>query len=458
MLWFTGIRLLFFAFCTFLVGCTRQAEITTASLPVLPEQAKSDFDLPNRPWLPQPADMPGKLGQVEKVEKLSLAQAVERALDYSPAVKVAFWEIEARRNEEAQASYRPNPELTFNGEQYGAKPSSGEEPENTMQITQVLELGNKRLARLKAAHLDTSVSGWDFEATRLSVAANAADMYVDLLASQKRIEVLLNFTQIAKKSRDAIETQVKGGKASPIDLDRADIALSRAISLEEAEKVNFESIKKSLAAMWGANGQEKIGQATGSFEGPLTVPSLPKLRELLERNPSLARWGDEIARRDAMLVMEKSKAVPNVTAGLGVRQFSWTHTAGVVASISVPLQIFDANQGNIAAAEKRLQRSEFEASTVQNELTRVLIQAQGDLSVAVTQLKRLEQEILPSARSAYERTRIGYTQGRFDVLFLLDSQRTLLEAELDTVNARAAYTKSKIRIEMLVGEKLTSLQ
>ncbi|MFM7084486.1 MAG: TolC family protein [Hyphomicrobium sp.] len=458
MAFIQGIRFLIVAYCLSLVGCSRQAEITTNSIPVLPEQAKSDLDLPNRPWLPEPLPLPGKLDQVPKEEKITLSKAVEKTIEYSPIVKVAFLEIEARRNEEAQASYRPNPDVSFTLENYGAKPSSDQEPENTLEITQVIELGNKRLARLRAAHLESSVAGWDFEAIRLSVAARAADMFVDVLASQKRIDVLENFTKIAKKSRDAIETQVKGGKASPIDLDRADIALSRAMALEEAEKVKLVALKKALSAMWGSNGQEKIGQAMGTFDGPLLVPSLSNLRQLLEKNPSLARWGDEIARRNAQLDLEQSKAVPNVTAGVGVRQFSWTDTAGVVASISVPLQIFDKNQGNIAAAEKRLQRSEFEASSAQNELTTVLIEILGELSVSVTQLKRLEDGILPSARSAYERTRIGYTQGRFDVLFLLDSQRTLLEAELDTVNARASYTKSKVKIEMLVGEKLSSLQ
>lgn len=453
-----GIRLLFAFSCLSMFGCSRHTEITTASIPVIPEEAKSDFDLPNRPWLPEPNSLPGKIDQVPKEEKISLAKAIEKTVEYSPVVKVAFLEIEARRSEEAQASYRPNPDVNFTIENYGAKPSSDQEPENTLEITQVFELGNKRLARLKAAHLDSSVAGWDFEAIRLSIAARAAEMFVDVLASQKRIEVLESFTKIAKKSRDAIETQVKGGKASPIDLDRADIALSRAMAMEEAEKVKLVALKKALSSMWGSNGQEKIGQALGTFDGPLVVPSLLNLTQLLQKNPSLARWGDEIARRNAILAVEQSKAVPNVTAGLGVRQFSWTDTAGVVASISVPLQIFDANQGNIAAAEKRLQRSEFEASTAQNELTTLLVETVGELSVSVTQLKKLEQGILPSARSAYERTRIGYTQGRFDVLFLLDSQRTLLEAELDTVNARAAYTKSKVKIEMLVGEKLTSMQ
>ncbi|MEQ1578069.1 MAG: TolC family protein [Hyphomicrobium sp.] len=443
-----------------LIGCADPiGDSATSAIPA-PGSLTSDRQLPLRPWVPDPQAVPGSDGPARVTETIGLQAAVSRAVEHSPQLKAAFMEIEARHGEAAQASYRINPEVSLDIENFaGTKSKTGfDVAEETLQISQTIELGDKRLKRLRSASLEASVAGWDYEAARLSVAAKAADYFVDVLASQERITVLDGFIATAANTKNAVEAQVKGGKASPIDLDRSNIVLARAKAQREAEAAKNAASRQSLSALWGGGGRALFASVAGKLDKGRSVPSILQVKSMLDSNPALARWGDEIGKRYAILDVEHSKSIPDFKVGLGTRVFNEDGSAALVASVSVPLQVFDRNEGNIAAAERRIQRSLYEEQSARRDMTSALTEIIGALNVAHAQIRAQEDDILPSARSAYERTRTGYSEGKFDLLHLLDTQRTLLESQFEAVNARADFTKAKVRLDMLTGQGAGSSQ
>ncbi|MBO0236630.1 TolC family protein, partial [Vibrio parahaemolyticus] len=88
------------------------------------------------------------------------------------------------------------------------------------------------------------------------------------------------------------------------------------------------------------------------------------------------------------------------------------------------------------------------------QLTGTLIGALGALSAADAQARQLEANVLPAAQSAFNRTRTGYEEGKFDLLNVPDTQRTLFEARRELVNARAEYEKARVQVEALIGRDL----
>jgi cobalt-zinc-cadmium efflux system outer membrane protein len=208
--------------------------------------------------------------------------------------------------------------------------------------------------------------------------------------------------------------------------------------------------------MWGSRHADFQGVA-GRLNGSIVVPSVDRVQVYLEQNPFVARWADEINRRHAMLDLEVSRSVPDVRLSGGWRRFEETDSSAMVAYLTVPLQVFDRNDGNIAAAERRIARAEQEARNARNSLDAQLVQAIGALSVAAAQIGSLEREVLPAAEGAAEKTQAGYSDGRFDLLSVLDSQRTLIEVRLELVNAKAEFEKAKVQVEAIVGRDLAGL-
>lgn len=456
----TGFRsgLLVAFSASLLAGCSSVAQDPeTGGLPT-PDAYASDRDLPLRPAVPPAVPVPGAPGHPEYSETLSLRDAVTRALVFSPAVKAAFIEIDARRGEEVQSAVKPNPQLLIEVENFaGSKDkSSFDSAEETVSLAQTIELGDKRLKRLQAAHLDTSLAGWDHETLRVRVATEAAQAFVDVLISQERLKVLGEFVTLAKKTRTSVEARMQGGKASPIEFDRASVALARAEALQKGERARLEAAKRRLSALWGSP-DINFGSAVGRLGNGYGAPAADELIALLDNNPALARWGDEINRRVAQLDLEHAKAIPDITVGAGLRTFQENDATAMVASVSVPIPVFDRNQGNIAAAERRIAKAENEQLATRNELYTTLIEALGELNVAATELKALEKDVLPGAQRAYDKTKIGFDEGKFDILNVLDVQRTVFESRLEVLTARANYEKARVRVEALVGRDLNGL-
>ena len=382
---------------------------------------------------------------------LTLGEAVYRALRFSPAVQAASIEIDARRSEALQAGLRPNPLLG------GIVDNVGEEDqESTIELSQVFELGGKRLKRLRAAELDVGVAAWDLEAARLRVANDTAQAFVDVLASQDRISILNDLQAVAEKFGRAVAARVSAGEGSPVETQRAEIEVARAKSELRAESTLLAATKRRLANNWGADNAD-FGSAQGQLATTNHLPSVQQVNFYLESNPEIARWTTEMTRRQAVLALARANAIPDLTLGAGARRVEENSETGAVVSLSVPLPLFNRNQGNIAAAKTRIFKADREGLAAKTAVTGALLEAYGRLVTAAEKLKGLEKEILPAAQQVYSATIEGYSAGKFDLLSVLDAQRTLFATRLEIINARAEFQKAKVQIEALIGRGLNEI-
>lgn len=389
---------------------------------------------------------------------LTLRTSLERAIAYSPAVRAAAIEIDARQSLEYQAGRRPNPDLNLSLENFGgnAEKSGFQETEETVAISQLIELGGKRVARLRAANLDTVAANWDFETARVIAATRTAQLFVDVLAAQERLKVLRKSVTLAERTKSAVVKRTRIGNLSTVEIDRAGVSVARAKAAVESERVRLGAASRHLATMWGSRHAD-FQSVAGRLDGPILVPPVDRVQAYLEQNPFVARWADEINRRHAMLDLEVSRSIPDVRLSGGWRRFEETGSSAMVGYVTVPLPVFDRNEGNIAAAERRIARAEQEARNARNSLDAQLVEALGALSVAEAQIRSLTREVLPAAESAAEKTQAGYSEGRFDLISTLDAQRTLIEVRLELVNAKAGFEKAKVQVEALIGRDLGSL-
>lgn len=379
---------------------------------------------------------------------ITLREAIRRVLRFSPAVQATEIEIDARRAETLQAGLRPNPLLDGDVQNVGQNVQ-----ESTLELSQIILLGGKRLKRVRAAELDVGVAAWDYEAARLRVASNTAASFVDVLASQDRIKILGELLDVAAKLSKAVGERVKAGAVSPVELKRTEIEVTRAKAQLNEEKAVLAVAKKRLANLWGASNADFLS-ARGELATTNHIPSPEQLSVYLDSNPDVARWATEMMRREAVLTLAQAQRIPDLTIGAGARNLRDADETGAVVSLSIPLPLFDRNQGNIAAAQTRVFKGRRESLAARIDVNGVFLEAYGRLVAASERLKALEKEILPAAQEVYDATLGGYTEGKFDFLSVLDAQRTLFATRLEIVNARAEFQKAKVQIEALIGRGL----
>jgi outer membrane protein, heavy metal efflux system len=161
-----------------------------------------------------------------------------------------------------------------------------------------------------------------------------------------------------------------------------------------------------------------------------------------------------MASRQAALRVEESKRIPDVTVSGGVRLVNDTDDTGFVVRLSLPLALFDRNQGGVLEARHRLAGAEEERRATEVRLAAALAEAYQALLSAYRDVTVIQQEVLPAAQEAFDVATEGYRQGKFGFLDVLDAQRTLFETRGQYLEALSAYHKAVADAERLIGEPL----
>lgn len=409
------------------------------------------------------------LALAEENSDLTLRDAVRLALQHNPELAAFAKEMRALEGVTLQAGLLRNPELVVNIENVGnvQKPqnSSGATESttekvaqqlSTIRLNQLIELGGKRPARVVAASLGQEVAGKDYEARRVELIARVANVFIEVLAGQERLRLAEETSQLAQKVVNTVARRVQAGKAPPIEETRAGVAFSTTrIELVQAQR-DLAAARKRLTLLWG-NSSPQFSKALGDLGSLVILPSFETLAERVLVSPMALRSLKNVEQRKAMLAVERTRRIPNLTLGGGAIHHALAGGTTIVAGLMVPLPLFDRNQGNLREAHHRVDKAVDEQAATDLRLKAELTQAYEALSAAQNETRVLRSEILPAARSAFEVTNKGYELGKFGYLEVLDAQRTLFQNQILYVRALANYQRLVNELERLIAGPIDAI-
>ena len=381
-------------------------------------------------------------------EPLSLAKAIELALEGNPEVAAAKRQWEATEGQVLQGRSRPNPELAYSLEDARSKTRT-----QSWQLNLPLELGGKRAARTKAAEKSREQAQAQLAELKATVRANVAAAYFDVLTAQERLVLARDSAALAKSSTDTVSKRVAAGKVSPVEESKARVA-EAGVRVELAQAASEQ--RNALSRLFALLGRidTPFTVLEGKAENLPSVPSLADLQPLISSAPGVVLARIEVDRRKALTDLEQSKRVPDVTVSVGMQRSNETQRNVLLFGVSVPLPVFDRNQGNLLEALKLEDkaRDELQAATVR--LHSEVAQARERLSTITAEVQSLQQEVLPGAKSAYDAATIGFENGKFNFLEVLDAQRTYFTAKSQYLKALGEAHRAAADIDRLLGASM----
>lgn len=393
---------------------------------------------------------------------LTLRDAVRLTLQRNPELASFDKEMRALEGVTLQAGLLRNPQLSVNVDNAGnmgagngqrAIKQNVEQQDLIIHISQLIELGGKRAARVNAASLGQALAGKDFETKRLELVARVANVFTEVLAGQEQLRLAEESQRLAQQVVDTVKRRVQAGKVPPIEETKVGVAFSTTrIALGQAQR-ELAAARKRLALLWGDTTPE-FGQVLGALESMVVLPGLASLTERVLSNPTADRARKGIEHRKALLEVEQSRRIPDITLAGGMIKHWESGGTTAIVGISMPLQLFDRNQGNLREAYQRLDKAQDEQAATDLRLKAELVQAYESLAAAENEISILRGEILPAARSAFEVTNKGYELGKFGFLEVLDAQRTLFQNQVLYVRALANYYRLVNEIERLIAAPL----
>jgi outer membrane protein, heavy metal efflux system len=393
------------------------------------------------------------LGTEPEGKPLTLARALAITLEKSPVLSSFSWDVRAAEARIIQAKLVPNPEISLEGEDFtraGVR-SATESMQNTLELSQLIELGGKRNSRIREAQFDREATEWDYQVKRLEVLKLTSLAFIDVLTAQRNVQLADENVELTEGAVPVTHKRVEAGKASDVELLRTNTAVATArIRLTEVKR-DLETARVNLAAQWGAK-EATFPSVTGNLDQLRPIPSLESLKAKLQKNPDLTRWTTERQKREATLNLARAEAKPDVTLRAGPRLLGASRAdLTLVAGFSIPLPLWNRNQGKIGEAEANVAKAADERAAAEARAYAELNEGYQTLARAAEEVQILRETVLPGAKTAVDQITDGYAAGRFSQLDVLDAQRTYNESQTQYVKALSDFQKAQAQIDALTA-------
>ena len=391
--------------------------------------------------------------------ELNLRDALALTLMHNPKLAATSWEVRVAEAQTLQAGLLPNPEIEFEAVEVAGSGGRGRfrGAEMSIRLSQLVELGGKRSARTRVSEIEGRLAGWGHETERLAVLTDTTLGFIDILAAQERLRLTEELLSLSEKTLATVTERVNAGKVSPLAKTKAEVELANnRIELQKAES-ELRSARKRLASVWGSTAP-RFSEAVGAIDRVADIPAYERVQALLERNPNVVRWAQEMELRLAALALERARRVPDLTVGIGAQRFEATNDNALAFGVSLPIPLLDRNQGGMLEARRRLAQIGHQRRSAEVRAAATLAESYETLTTARVEVNGLKTQVVPGATRAFGASQEGYHQGKFGYLEVLDAQRTLFEARTRLLDALARYHRSVAVVESLIGTKLDSLQ
>ena len=398
----------------------------------------------------------GIITPVFAVESISLAQATALALQANPTIAIAMRGREVESAQLLQAAARPNPILSGQVADLRSQNRIA-----TIAISQQLETAGKRDKRMAAADAALSMADADIRITQAEISAKTYAAFYQVLAAQQAQILATELLQIATTSKEATAKRVLAGKVSPVEETKAKVAeAGLKIELASANQ-QLAAAKQRLASLW-ANGLQPNKHAgyvaVGDLDKLNNIPTLEDLMSQVADSPRLKKASLAITQKQALSAIEQSKQTPDVTLSLGAqRNEELGGITQAIIGLSIPIPLFDKNQGNLQSAKAREYQSIDEKSVLENQLKTDIADAYSRRQLQVEASNMYKNDILPGAQSAYDAARKGFEFGKFSFLEVLDAQRTLFQAKSQHLQTLALASLAEADMQNILGTNFKEL-
>src|SRR5215467_8709553 len=388
--------------------------------------------------------------------QLSLSEAMELFLKQNLDLIIAHFGIDAAKGRQITARLFPNPTLNVNTlSSYTQGCHMSTCGAVGPSVTQLFEVAGKRGFRIRAAELRTLSVEAQFEDAVRQLGFTLKESYFrvqrqrgHLSIDQRALEILV---KLLRPSPDK-------GKRFASDLERIRLGLLTVNTEAEVlrDMQNVEDAAGDLRVMLNLSPEVEL-----DLETPLTYRSLDlNLAQLMayasENRADIRALRFVRDRRKTELQLARVIPYPNVTAQLGYavqgphgpdNQQQWAF------GLSVPLPVFDRNQGGIVEAE-------VTAKAAQIEVDKALVQIQNEVSVAYRKVLHAKKLVdatngaIDRATTLFQDAQEGYVKNEIGILDLENARRSYGDTEISHLDALFGYYDNLLLLERSTGRNI----
>ena len=382
----------------------------------------------------------------------------------NPSLRAGQIAIDESRAQEITAYLRPNPNLAVSVDGIQLTPSQGvwrplAGATISPNLSYLHERRHKRELRLESTQDATkiAVSGQaDLERTLLF---NVRQAFIQTLQEKAVLSLARENLSYYDHVLDVNRDRYKAGAIAQVDLDRLEIQRVQYESDLQTAEVNLRTAKIQLLALLNDRTPVEQFDVTGPFDFSDQVVALDQVRQIaLDGRPDL---------REALQTVEKAKTDHRLAVANGSTDPTfaswWTHNPSfnnpfdheaLGASVSVPLRIFDRNQGEKLRTQLDIGRSESLTEAARAQVFSDVDSAHATVTSTVTLLGPYKARYLQQASRIRDTISFSYQHGSASLLDFLNAQADYRSVQLSYLNLVASYLEAANQLNMAVGREV----
>jgi len=372
--------------------------------------------------------------------------------------------VDELKAQEITAFFRPNPQFSLSADGTQIAPNDGKWHPfagtfETPSFSYLHERRHKRELRLESAKQGTAIGSAqrdDLERTLLFSLRNA---FVGVLQAKAVLRLaqdnLEYYDHVLKISRDRFDA----GDIARIDFDRLELQRVQYESDLQAALVNLRTTKISLLALLDSRRPVDTFDVDGPYDWREDVLPLDGYRKTaLDARPDLraVMLSVQQAQTNYKLAEANGSTDPTLAAwythNASTNNPLATNTLGV--SVSVPLRIFDRNQGEKLRTKIDIKRNEKLRQGVETQVFSDVDSAYAVLASNIALLKPYKAKYLDEAVRVRDTIFFSYQHGGASLLDFLSAQAEYRTVELAYVNLVGSYLSAASQLNLAVGREV----
>jgi len=385
----------------------------------------------------------------------------------NPSLMAGQIGVDESRADEITAHLRPNPNLSVSVDQinpFTTQPSPSGAAGNSYQpfayalpfgsLNYLHEREQKRELRLESAQKATGIAISQQSDLERTLIFDLRTAFIQTLQEKAILDLAMEnlayYDHVLDVNRDRFNT----GAIARVDLDRLELQRVQYESDLQTAEVNLRTAKIQLLELLNDRMPVEQFDVTGLFDFSQQLPALDDVRQMaLDTRPDLkaALQSIDKAATDHKLAIANGSTDPTFNVDFA-RNPPIPAYFGV--GVTIPLRIFDRNQGEKLRTQLDIDRNEKQMEVTRAQVFSDVDSAYAAVTSAVTLLQPYKERYLTQAQSVRDTIEFSYQRGAASLIDFLSAQAEYRSVQVNYLNLVGSYLQAANQLNEAVGREV----
>lgn len=290
-------------------------------------------------------------------------------------------------------------------------------PTTLLGLSQEIPLSNKLSLRKQIASFQGDLNQFEIAKRQAELKADLRICMANWYVATQRAEIYSSESKLNARQANVLSERLKYGRVIPSDAQLS-IALSSESKLRHQNEVKKIQFQKNLCSKFTSN------LPNSALEVPLSFNFTDKI-SLSEQEATLSS-----KLKKTQFELARKEAIPDITLGVGVKNYQETNDKVFQVSTSIPLNIFNRHKGNIAIAQAEQMKAETQSVWISRNSKIELENKSIEVSNLIDAIKQYDQTVLPATNESLRIAEMGYQAGKNSLLEFNNIKQIWLDKHL----------------------------